>query len=198
MRSAGLSGKGGGNDEQRDFIERAIELREANVVTNRQADLAARRVKRRRRVAGDDRLRLVVVLVSVLEAKQMNLVVARDAFARRAKDQQRLSRSGRIVACDRHAAADHVGMSGRGHSREKGLLRAVALALLRGELVLRPQSHEPEVLRQQKERRTLIGRFPRQPLRNSEVFLDVTARRHLNGRHALRVAHRFVGHALPC
>src|SRR5690349_763001 len=73
VRLTGARRERGGNDDQREVAERAIKLGEAQVVTDRQADAATWSGKRSGVAAGNDRLRLVVVLVAVRKTEQVNL-----------------------------------------------------------------------------------------------------------------------------
>ena len=68
--------------------------------------------------------------------------------------------------------------------RQERLLRTVAVALLRGELVPRMQTHQAEVLGQQDDA-CAVGRGGRRhALRRLQVCSDIGARRHLDRRDA--------------
>jgi hypothetical protein len=81
VRAAGARREGRGNDDEHHVTLRAEELRKAQVVADRQADATVRQHEPARLGAGRDRFRLVVILVAVREAEQVDLVVARDARA---------------------------------------------------------------------------------------------------------------------
>ena len=74
--------------------------------------------------------------------------------------------------------------------RQERLLRTVAVALLRGELVARMQPDQAEVLRQQDQACAIGHRGRCQALRHHEVGGHVGARRHLDGGDTQPGGHR--------
>src|SRR4051812_33631985 len=146
VRLAGTRGEGCGNDEECDVVERAIELRKTQVVTDGQPDGPARGDEGRRRMACSDRLRLVVVFVAVRESEEVDLVVAGQPGAVRPIYEERLLRPLGVAACNGYAAADHIHAVHGRHARKERLLRSIAVGLLNCQLVACARSHQTEIL----------------------------------------------------
>src|SRR5436190_23505859 len=88
-----------GDDDQRKLAHLPIELGEAQIVANRQADATARQLDARHLGAGLDRAALVIPLLAAGERKQVDLVVAGDSLA--------------VGTVDQASAAHAVGVSRR-------------------------------------------------------------------------------------
>ena len=95
-----------GHEDQRKLAQRTIELGKPQVVADRQADAAARRVEGDRGGSGLDRPAFVVAFVVALECEQVNLVVARDPDTVGSVDEACAAHASRVAARNRHGPAD--------------------------------------------------------------------------------------------
>src|SRR4029079_4185737 len=184
VRGAGRDGEGGRNEQGIELAERAIQLGVAHIVANREGQPAEGAFDGERRGAVLDGARLVVALVAGGEAKEVHLVVARDAPAAVVEHQARAPDAVRVVAGDGCGAANDPHPIRPRRLRQEILDRARAVAFAHLHLVGLVAADDVEVLGQGDEARALLRSLRDQPAGCLEVRPDLRARDHLDGRDA--------------
>ena len=187
VRAAGGEGEGAGHQQQvgTRLRVRPVQLRKAQVVADRQAhaprrSVAGRHGKANRLAAGRDHVRLVEMLAAIVEAKQVNLVVARDAFTLGRIHQRGVEHmvvTGRAQG-QRAAHNPQPQLTRRG--RQKLLNAAVSRLLAQRQLVGVALAHDAEILGQGRQLRAFARRLLQQGACCGEVGIERDARHHLN------------------
>ncbi|CAM2144754.1 hypothetical protein PT2222_160149 [Paraburkholderia tropica] len=177
------------HDHQRAAVRAAhaaVQLGKAQIVADRQAHAAERRIEGLHLGAGPDGARLVERFGAFLEVEQVNLVVTRALRAARVEHERGVEHAGFLGRFQRQRAADDpyaVALRGIG---EKTLDRAVAVGFADRELVGVLVAHEAEVLRQQHELRALRGGVGDQAFGFGEIARRIGRADHLQRRDAER------------
>ena len=176
----GHFGKRRRQDQQVDLAERTEEFGKAQVVADRQPDAPERRLEGHRLPTGFDRRAFVVTLLALLEAEQVDLVVARHPCALRVKHQAGVQHFVFDARHQRHRAADDPDAVFARRLREKVLDRPVAIGLAYGDLVGVAPAHDRKVLGQCHKLRALRHRLGDQRAGGAQVFFDARGRDHLD------------------
>ena len=186
MRLPGAVGEGRGHGQQvaRRRHQGAVQLGEAQVVADAQADAVRRRPDGR--VEGDwqrtgaQNPALVVVLAPVQVAEQVDLVVARGQRAVGGEHAACVEDTLGIVGPDRQRAADQPHPVFAGRRAEHVLDRPGTGDFGDRQLVALVVAHEAEVLRQRDQVGTLARGLRDQTARGVEVAFDAGTRHHLD------------------
>src|ERR1051325_8439458 len=180
MRGAGRHGEGGRHEHGVERSERAIQLGVAHIVADREREAPEWARHGHRALARLERARLVVALFVCAEAKEVHLVVARDALAGIVVDEARAADAPGIGARDGHRAADEPdGMRAR-TAGKKILDGSRALGLAQAHLVGFVAADEVEVLRQRDEPSACRDGSADQAAGGLEVRCDFGPRDHLH------------------
>ena len=180
---AGGLGKCGGHEDQVDVAECPVQFREAQVVADRKPDTAERRVDGDHPRTMGDRALLGILLASVVEAEQVDIVVAGNRMAAVVVDEARIPHLFRVVACERHRAADQPDAMAPRRVGEELLDRTVARTLARSHLVAVAHADDAEVFRQAHQPCTSLDRLGDQRGAVGEVTCDIRTGYRLYRRH---------------
>ena len=106
MRLTGGPGKGGWHDDQTTIAHGPIQLRKAEVVTDRQTNFATGGVERDDIGTAGDRACFIECFIALRKTKQMYFVVANNLLAGGVVDQRGISNFTDVGCLHRHRAAD--------------------------------------------------------------------------------------------
>src|SRR5467141_1266293 len=173
-------GEGRGNEDDVHRRERAIELGKAHVVAHRKRDASEGRFDCAGLGARFDRSCLVEAFRSEIQPEQVDLVVARRAPPVRVVHEAAVSHLARIVALERHRAADEPhAVPPRGPGK-KLLDRPGAILFLRGQLVRVAHAENAEVLGEHDELRPFLCGASDELRRGGKILIDPGRRHHLH------------------
>src|SRR5438552_1203660 len=176
VRGTGHCGERRGHDDQDRVAIGAIKLRETQVVAHRKPGPAARCVEPDRAGPGLDGPAFVVVLATLVESKQVHLVVAGDAASSGVENQRCASHSLRVLDFDGNRTADYPDAMLAREPLEEVLLRPLPVGLADRDLVARSGAKNAEVLGQQDELCAATGSIGHQGFNAGQIYRDVAAR----------------------
>ena len=187
MRLAGGVGESAGH-QQHIGLQRAVQLGKAQVVAHAHADgvhmaVARGQFKAHRLGAGFEHAGFVVLLLALIEAKQVNLVVARHASARGRVGQRTVARPARVQRGHRQRAANNPDAEPTRPVAQEILHCAAPSRLLEPELVAVFQAHHAKVLGQHGQLGALSCGLLEQHGSGVKIGLQRQARDHLDGSY---------------
>src|ERR1700761_5968187 len=144
VRAAGRVGESGRHHDQRAIAQPAVQLRETQIVADRQADSSERRLEGADLGARADGARFVERFFTFFEVEQVNLVVAGDFLALRVEDQRGVQDAVRFGRRDRQCAAYYPYAVAARRVGKKALDRAVAVGFAYAELIGVLKNNETE------------------------------------------------------
>ena len=182
MRLACGVGKGTGHQQQIGALraQRAVELRETQVIANTQAyapdfTAARRGIKHHGLMASLYDSRFNIALTAIVELEQMNFVVAGHAFALRRKGQTGVEHMLLIIGHQRQGAAHNPQAQRPRCLAQKILNRPLSKVFTKSQLVSIRQTHEAKILWQHGEFRTARGGLLEQAQRSVQIGLQAQA-----------------------
>src|SRR6185369_12175232 len=177
-------GEGAGH-QQHVGGQRAIQLRKAQVIAHAQADtpalpLGSGQLERRRFAPALDQARFVLAFAPVVKLEEVNLVVARHAFACRREDEQRIAYVGVVAGGQRQGSPGEPDPQVGGGLPQEALHRTGSEAFARCQLVPVAAAHEAEIFRQHGQLRAGLRRLLQQGSGAVQVALKRRSRNHLD------------------